>query len=704
MPEENYSQNEYNRGKDSFSNFANTATKPIQDKAKDKAKEFAAKAVKKAKDEAIKKLAAKKATSTVARWILSSLTTAGITTVLPVLIIIIILTILPYSIFSLLAINKNYDANNDKVFRSVNYVYNQNVNTFAVRTGIKKVLDREYNCQGTVNAVIPQYTEVEGEKVIDQFYYETETCRITVKLTPSALEMIPKVSAYVHAVNGVLDYYSKPEELDNHTIVNEAAPKDAPIYEKYSYDTSDLPSTDSSDNWYKINGTDKETGLPNYEPSDEVQNIMEDVYSNSADKKQEDYQTKQLREKLTQTMQVNQSLLFEDDTNLPIEEYFYTEQGHDINVHKATCTKEEKYCELNGTEVPMSVCNSGATTTTRTVDTCRYVGGSIQCTYKDVVSSGNVKTRKIVVHGYAGDVTLKVDYDVSPYRKNDLEALFTPNTETTIVGKGRCIVNVDSQGRVEGSEECTEKEATRVVHNLLFSYYKNSMALYTSNQNISSFNDIINFNFNRPITDTGKTGTLEYPTRSLDYVSFTGDYTKNSSVGRYIWNHAFDLKNAGLIGGSSDDYQCTFFAQTWFYDVYGWNSSGPKLQGSGNGNEFTQVVYDAWTYEDDNGEEKHYFEFADAPSAGGLISIDYYLSSGDAGTYGHIVCCDEVNYEEGYIVVSEGNTNGDGAISIRHKYTIDEFYVKHNGFMTFLNPTGKALEESGAKVKDIKDV
>lgn len=701
MPQDTYSQDEYNRGKDSFNSFANTATKPLQDKANDKAKEFAKKAVEKAKEELKKKLAAKKATSTIARWILSSLTTAGITTILPIFIIIIILTILPYSIFSLLAINKNYDANNDKVVNSVRYVYNENVNTLAIRSSIKHVLDREYNCDGTIADVRPQYTDFNGGKVLHQFYYETETCKITVKLTPTATEMIPKVSAYVHAANGVIDYYSPPEELDYHikskASTEEKSGEEIPIYEKYEYDTSDMPSLDSAENWYKITGTDKETGLPIYESSEQVNTVLNDVYSNSNDVTEETVHARRVREALTESLVVN------TDTDLPIEEFFYTKQGHKINVHPAVWTKQEEYCEMNGQEVSMSVCKAGQTTTTKVVDTCRYYGGSIKCFYKDVVSSGNVKTRTIVIHGYEGDVSLKVDYNISKYRKQELEDLFTPDTESTIVGKGRCIINVDSQGRIEGSEECTQMEATRVIHNLLFSYYRSSMALYNSNQEINSFNDVLDFDFTAPITATGKTGTLEYPSRALDYNSIVGDYSRDSSVGRYVWNHAYDLRNAGLLGGSSDDYQCTFFAQMWFYDVYGWNSSGPSLSSSGNGNEFTQIVYDAWTYEDENGETQHYFEFADAPCAGGLISIDYFLTSGDAGAYGHIICCDEVNYEEGYIVVSEGNYNGDGAVAIRHKYTLDDFYAKHNGYMSFLAPTGKALEETGVVIKDLKE-
>ena len=750
MPQDTYSQDEYNRGKDSFNSFANTATKPLQDKANDKAKEFAKKAVEKAKEELKKKLTAKKATSTIARWILSSLTTAGITTILPIFIIIIILTILPYSIFSLLAINKNYDANNDKVVNSVRYVYNENVNTLAIRSSIKHVLDREYNCDGTIADVRPQYTDFNGGKVLHQFYYETETCKITVKLTPTATEMIPKVSAYVHAANGVIDYYSPPEELDYHVIpkgdekyeanvcegiselngvtywierpndyctqerinkkearfttkekiekhYTEEELNELPVYERYTYDTSDMPSFDSAENWYKITGTDDETGLPIYESSEQVNTVLNDVYSNSNDVTEETVHARRVREALTESLVVN------TDTDLPIEEFFYTKQGHKISVHPAVWTKQEEYCEMNGQEVSMSVCKAGQTTTTKVVDTCRYYGGSIKCFYKDVVSSGNVKTRTIVIHGYEGDVSLKVDYNISKYRKQELEDLFTPDTESTIVGKGRCIINVDSQGRIEGSEECTQMEATRVIHNLLFSYYRSSMTLYNSNQEINSFNDVLDFDFTAPITATGKTGTLEYPSRALDYNSIVGDYSRDSSVGRYVWNHAYDLRNAGLLGGSSDDYQCTFFAQMWFYDVYGWNSSGPSLSSSGNGNEFTQIVYDAWTYEDENGETQHYFEFADAPCAGGLISIDYFLTSGDAGAYGHIICCDEVNYEEGYIVVSEGNYNGDGAVAIRHKYTLDDFYAKHNGYMSFLAPTGKALEETGVVIKDLKE-
>ncbi|MBR5755202.1 MAG: hypothetical protein IKX97_05230 [Erysipelotrichaceae bacterium] len=161
---------------------------------------------------------------------------------------------------------------------------------------------------------------------------------------------------------------------------------------------------------------------------------------------------------------------------------------------------------------------------------------------------------------------------------------------------------------------------------------------------------------------------------------YEGYYMLGTRAAYRTWTHAFSLYRQGLIHGSDTSYQCTFFAQMWFYDVYGFNSSGNGP--TGNGDAFALKVYNSAVYYDEDGVLHHLFKLDDHPETMGIIST----------TYPHVICVDEVDYEAGTITVSDGNVNGSGAIRIRQTYTLDEFYASTSGRMTFCNPTEELLE------------
>ena len=144
----------------------------------------------------------------------------------------------------------------------------------------------------------------------------------------------------------------------------------------------------------------------------------------------------------------------------------------------------------------------------------------------------------------------------------------------------------------------------------------------------------------------------------------------NSVVGNMIWNHARRLHSQGKIHGSNTDAigGCTFFAQMWFYDHYGYNQSGDGA--SGNGKQWADILLK--TYPDK-------FVRGNSPAPGGVVSIDY-------GRYGHIVCIDAVDYDAGIVTFSEGNYDGQGSIRIMQTIKLTDFYKKWSGVYLYVNP------------------
>ena len=171
-------------------------------------------------------------------------------------------------------------------------------------------------------------------------------------------------------------------------------------------------------------------------------------------------------------------------------------------------------------------------------------------------------------------------------------------------------------------------------------------------------------------------------------VSFWHDYEGWYSPGSYAayaaWGHAYDLYYAGKIHGATAGRWCTFFAQMWFYDQFGFNSSGWTPTGSGA--QFASTVYNTAVYYDEEGYLQHYFEYGDKPMTMGIVSI--YNSYNPEG---HVLCVDEVDYFNDTITISEGNANGNGDVRIRQTMSLSEFYRLNPGYRVYVNPTPELI-------------
>ena len=144
---------------------------------------------------------------------------------------------------------------------------------------------------------------------------------------------------------------------------------------------------------------------------------------------------------------------------------------------------------------------------------------------------------------------------------------------------------------------------------------------YQAEKLLNGYMDMSLAVFNEYEEDPELIEVLPYPIyhSASNYYMYSGTYTLGTIPARKAWAHAYDLFRQRKIHGASTGYQCTFFAQMWFYDIYGFNSSGNG--GSGDGKNFAYKVYQTHTYRDEEGKLCHWFELDSEPKTMGIISI-----------------------------------------------------------------------------------
>ena len=169
-----------------------------------------------------------------------------------------------------------------------------------------------------------------------------------------------------------------------------------------------------------------------------------------------------------------------------------------------------------------------------------------------------------------------------------------------------------------------------------------------------------------------------------NYYMYSGHYSGSSVPGRRTWAHAYELYYDGKIHGATPGRWCTFFAQMWFYDVFGFNSSGNGA--AGNGNTFANAIYASAVYRDEDGRLQHYFRYSDHPETMSIVSVYNRLEEG------HVLCVDEVDYENGTITISEGNSRGVGDVRIRQTMSLSQFYANNPGKKVYVTPTEELLK------------
>ena len=271
-----------------------------------------------------------------------------------------------------------------------------------------------------------------------------------------------------------------------------------------------------------------------------------------------------------------------------------------------------------------------------------------------------------------GHIDILMFYDLSDYRSSEIDECIQIAEDLTIAGN-------------------KVQDPVSLVGNTLENYY-NSYIGYSNGSFINGKfvegTDNREAVFSKLLSD----GTLMYipisglssrftegePGYSGD-IGFTG-YDEKSSSG--IWSSIQTRRNNGEIGSGTEMWNCTAFAEGWFFEIYGVDAL------SGNGCNMVENLLKT-----DFGKENFYR--GSSPAPGGIFSI------GSAYGANHVGCVDAVDYENKTITFSDGNTNGaadsTSTIRIKKTMTFEEFqaHIKasrmattgsSSGWITFANP------------------
>ena len=271
------------------------------------------------------------------------------------------------------------------------------------------------------------------------------------------------------------------------------------------------------------------------------------------------------------------------------------------------------------------------------------------------------RKEEIEIPAQYGKITIPIYYDLSGYKDDELQ---------------------EGIKYVEKQTKDSYMESASFVNSLLNEYYSNYYALLKNGES-----DNRNAYFQKLIND----GIIMYvPISGLssNFIQgepgYEGEVTVSGMDGSSIeiWNRIGKLRRQGVLSTYAARYNCTEFANYWFYCLYG---EGFVLSGDGK-----TMVSNLLNSE----YGKEHFYLGSSPAPGAIYSI------GSAYTeFGHVGCVDAVDFKNQTITISEGNYGGGakGTINtgIRIKVTMsfDEFYsyVRNTGgsqssWVLFANP------------------
>ena len=282
----------------------------------------------------------------------------------------------------------------------------------------------------------------------------------------------------------------------------------------------------------------------------------------------------------------------------------------------------------------------------------------------------------VTVDAWYGDIGILIFYDLSGYKEDELL---------------ECVEILDSKN----SNIEAYSDATSAVSSVLNEYYANYIGqfkgTYDEKGNFILGQDNRDLLFQKLLDD----GTLMYvPISGLTSnflegmpgysgsLLFTDFDDKSSSE---IWKEINALRRTGVIGYGTAAWNCTAFAQAWFYKIYGVNAL------YGNGRDMVNNLLNPNNALVGDWGATHFYR-GSSPAPGGIFSI--------GGVGNHVGCIDSVDFKNKTITFSDGNTNGaanaSSTISIKRTLSFDSFqtYVKaccaaHGSgscWVTFANP------------------
>ena len=263
----------------------------------------------------------------------------------------------------------------------------------------------------------------------------------------------------------------------------------------------------------------------------------------------------------------------------------------------------------------------------------------------------DIETTEIeYVDAMFGHIDVPMTYDVTMYKKSDLDSC----TEH-LVGK-EMYLPTDVDDVYEKRAVSGHHEAARIVDEVLSNYEMSYLMMYLG--------DSFGYGYSGLITSNGFNYLSGYEDSS-GVIFWAYSQSLNSIL------HNLPYQTDWNAGGPDMTHQCTQFAATFFYDVYGFAA----LRGNGS----MQAIY----LLKDCGRDSACpvkFERAATPAPGAIISL--YPN--------HVVVVDEVD-DDGSVYISEGNYNGRGGVRTHQKYS---------SLSAFCQSTGYSIKAMAIPIKD----
>ena len=266
-------------------------------------------------------------------------------------------------------------------------------------------------------------------------------------------------------------------------------------------------------------------------------------------------------------------------------------------------------------------------------------------TYKDEVVAcelehNSEKTEIEYVDALFGHISVPMRYDLSRYKKSDIES-----TVSGLIGQQMYLAD-DTDDVYEKKKIESHNEANRIVENIISDYELSYLLMYLGGEYGQGYSGLITshgFNYLQTSDDKAVTAAFWAYSDRLDAILHTLPYKS-------------DLNGSGPVM----THQCTQFAATFFYDVYGFAA----LRGNGN-MQADNLLKDCGK---DSGCPVR-FERASSPAPGAIVSL--YPN--------HVIVVDQVD-ENGTVYISEGNYNGNGGVRIHQPYSSLSQFVSKNGY------------------------
>ena len=483
------------------------------------------------------------------------------------------------------------------------------------------------------------------------FHISTDECEIGVNMTPDVKDMVTNITAYTTSANGVIALYGETKSLEEALNINILELTVEGLKNAITYEDDDLYDATS--------------------------------------------------EKFASTVEEYSNTFFVHDPGTErwdLNNFYLGQKYYDVETCYKTITNTIRIRDFDPVTGKISFIGSRKSSYTEptscSIDSQRECEASSKCTF-----TRETETRS--KNCWFGDITVPMYYSLSGYRADELDTCYE-----NLSRDENSVYNHIPDGK--GGEY----SVSDVYMGSLESYYNNYITLKYGNcdDTHECINQIAEGSFNYPkdnrneifakLLNSGLYTEIPISGISFSYLLIMGDPGYSGILGydgldgmgmNAIWGIINKLRATGVIGNDTAAFNCTAFAEYWFYENYGYDGLG------GDGKNMVRNLLAL----SNNPNSKAYGKWyqGSEPAPGGIISM------GNLTDANHVLVVDAYDKERGIVTISEGNANGAASkgapwassINIKKEMTMSELenYAtglcsRHGGmtgcYISFANP------------------